>query len=48
MFTTHMDSCDTRFHRAFSHELAFSMKLRWFEPAKVISLKTQQYAENAR
>jgi len=30
------------------HAVAFSKKLPWFEPTKVISLKTQPHAVNAR
>jgi len=29
------------------HVVAFSKKLPWYEPTKVISLKTQPHAENA-
>jgi hypothetical protein len=29
------------------HAVAFSKKLRWFEPTNVISLKTQPHAVNA-
>ena len=45
-------SCDMRFNLRFNlrllHAIAFSRKLRWFEPTKVISLKMQQHAVNAR
>ncbi len=36
--------CDTR----LLHSVAFSKKLRWLAQTKVISLKTQPYAVNAR
>ena len=55
LFTFHLlvkPSCDTRFQRAFTQmrkcAFAFSKKLRWFEPTKVIFLKAQQHAVNSR